>query len=129
MNPEMKKASEELDFAINLHKRMDEVNNALLQDKEVMEELTKQVHTLNREIIPPLKNFVMNMQETRMLVAREIEHILQGARQLKALAASNKDIASFIEIVLQLDKALMNDRLNKLVSYISVAVNTSEKKE
>jgi dsDNA-specific endonuclease/ATPase MutS2 len=116
---EYKKAEEELNRMEALHRRYDEVNDALLKDKDTLEELVKQTHNLYNQIIPALKQFIQSLIDCRMTVNREMQDILRNVVNLKKVSESNKPIDELCKSILVLNDLLtpeMRQLMEKLVS-------------
>jgi hypothetical protein len=122
MSIEFDKANRELEAAIKLHERLDKINDAILKDKDTLEELVKQLHTVNETIVPSAKKMVDNLISLRMTTGREIEYILQSCRNLKGLAQTQVEMKKYVDELLRLDDVLKNPRIADIVRFSAVAL-------
>ena len=116
---EYEKAEQELERLIQLNSRLSETNTKLLENREVLEELTKQVSNAHTQFVPIIKEYLKDIQDIRMTFAREVVDIIRSAAELKGIGKSTEEIIKLREAIDKLDKILtpeITERIKRLIN-------------
>jgi DNA-directed RNA polymerase subunit L len=78
------------------------------------EVLANEIKSVDETLIPLLREYLNNIRDIRMAMAREVRHIIESTREISTAATKHQEIRELAISIGMLDKILTPELVEKL---------------